>query len=155
MRLTLVGLIFALMALPVRAEVHSPYSGTISIETKQPFDAYIDNLTAAIKANKMGIVAQACATCGAKAIGVSIPGNRVIMIFNPRFAVRMLNASTAAGVEAPLRLYVTEKADGTARLSYRLPTHVFAPYDVPALNGMAKELDAIIGKILADAAKFR
>ncbi len=153
MRLMLVGLIIVMMALPVHAEVKAPYSGTITIETKQPFDAYIKNLTKAIKANKMGIVAQACATCGAKAIGVTIPGNRVIMIFNPHFAVRMLEASTAAGVEAPLRLYVTENPDGTARLSYRLPTHVFAPYDVPALNDMARELDALIEKIVAAAAK--
>jgi len=101
----------------------------------------------------MGIVAEACATCGAKAIGVTIPGNRVIMIFNPHFAVRMLKASTAAGVEAPLRLYVTENTDGTARLSYRLASHVFKPYDVHALNDMAKELDAIIENIIAAAAR--
>ncbi len=149
----LVGFIILTMTLPVNAEVPTPYSGTRTIETKQPFDAYINNLTEAIKANKMGIVAKACATCGAKSIGVTIPGNRVIMIFNPHFAVRMLDASITAGVEAPLRLYVTENPDGTARLSYRLPSHVFAPYDVPALNDMAKELDAVIEKIVAAAAK--
>ena len=60
----------------------------------------------------MGIVAQACADCGANAIGVTIPGNRVIMVFRPDFAVRMLDASVAAGIEAPLRLYVTERPDG-------------------------------------------
>ncbi len=151
MRLMLLGLMTLLMVTTARAEVPAPYSGTRVIETRQPFDAYIDNLTRAIGANKMAIVAQACATCGAKAIGRTIPGNRVIMIFNPYFAVRMLDASIAAGIEAPLRLYVTENPDGSARLTYRLPSQVFAPYDVPALNDMARELDAIVEKIVAAA----
>lgn len=101
----------------------------------------------------MGIVSVGCATCGAKAIGVTIPGNWVIMIYNPHFAVRMLKASVAAGVEAPLRLYVTENKDGTAKLSYRLPSHVFAPYGVAALNTVSKELDTIVAKIVADEGK--
>ena len=70
----------------------------------------------------MGIVGNACATCGARSIGVTIPGNRVMMIFNPHFAVRMLKSSVASGIEAPLRLYITEQPDGKARLSYQ-PFH--------------------------------
>lgn len=153
MRLMLACLIALMIALPSHAEVASPYSGTRTIETQQPFNSYINKLITAIKANKMGIVAKACATCGAKAIGMTIPGNQVIMFFNPHFAVRMLKASIVAGVEAPLRFYVTENPDGTARLSYRLPSHVFKPYDVRALNDMAKELDAVIEKIIAAAEK--
>ena len=153
MRLFLMGLMMFIQVLTVRAEVVAPYSGTRSITTGQPFESYIKNLTVAIKANKMGIVAQACATCGAKAIGIAISGNRVIMIFNPHFAVRMLAASSAAGIEAPLRLYITENQDGTAQLTYRHPSHVFAPYEVAALDVMAKELDGIIEKIIVDAAK--
>jgi len=66
--------------------------------------------------------------------------------------VAMLKASVAAGIEAPLRLYLTENADGTARLTYRLPSHTFGAYDVPALDVMARELDRIVAKIVADAA---
>jgi len=135
------------------AENPAPYSGMRNVDTGRPFAAYVERLTAAVRANKMGIVAHACATCGAKAIGVTIPGNRVVMIFHPRFAVRMLKASVAAGIEAPLRLYLTENADGTARLTYRLPSHVFGAYDVPALDVMGRELDRIVAKIVADAAK--
>ena len=151
MRPILASLFVLILALPLQAEVLAPYSGTKTIETKLPFDDYLVKLTQAIKANKMGLVAEACATCGAKAIGVSIAGNRVLMIFNPHFAVRMLAASPASGIEAPLRLYVTENADGTARLTYRLPSHVFAPYDVAALDVMAKELDQVFERIIVAA----
>ncbi len=153
MRIFLVCCLGLLLALPARAENPAPYSGMRSIDTIQPFAAYVGRLKAAVRANRMGIVAHACATCGAKAIGVTIPGNQVVMIFHPRFAVRMLKASIAAGIEAPLRLYLTENADGTARLTYRLPSHTFGAYQVPALDAMAKDLDRVVANIVADAGK--
>jgi len=116
------------------------------------FDQFLARLKTAIAANKMGIVAEACADCGARKIGVKIAGNRVIMIYHPRFAVRMLKASIAAGIEAPLRLYVTEQKQGT-QLSYRLPSRTFAPYGVPDLNVMAAELDDIFANIVAQVLK--
>ncbi len=124
-----------------------------TVDTGQPFAVFLDRLKEAIARNKMGIVAQACADCGARSIGVTIPGNRVIMIFHPRFAVRMLKASIPAGIEAPLRLYVTEQPDGTARLSYPLPSDVFAPYGSADLNRMAAELDDIFAAIVRDATR--
>ena len=147
------SLLFLLLvlALPARAENPTPYSGTRSVDTGQAFAAFVDKLVAAVKSQRMGIVAQACADCGAKSIGKSIPGNRVIMIFRPDFAVRMLAASAAAGIEAPLRLYVTEEANGSAKLTYRLPSHVFAAYEVPALEALAGELDVILERIVAAA----
>ena len=153
MRLSFFIMFFALLALPVQAENPTPYPGTKVIETGQPFDAFIKKLTAAIGANKMEIVGNACATCGAKAIGVTIPGNRVLMIFNPHFAVRMLKASEAAGIEAPIRLYVTERPNGNARLTYRLPSSIFALYKVPGLDKMAKELVGIFLCIVSQATK--
>ncbi len=131
----------------------TPYSGTQVIDTGKPFDAFVEALRQAVSAHRMGIVAEACAHCGAESIGVTIPGNRVIMIFKPQFAVRMLDASVPAGIEAPLRLYVTEQSDGSARLTYRLPSHVFGAYDVAALDEMAAELDLILAGIVGDALK--
>jgi uncharacterized protein (DUF302 family) len=137
------------------ANVEAGSSGpkTEVFQTSLPFDDFLVRLKASIKANKMGIVAEACATCGAKKIGVTIPGNRVVMIFHPKFAVRMLKASLEAGVEAPLRLYVTEHPEGT-RLSYHKASDVFAPYaDQGDLDAMAKELDIIMARIANDATR--
>jgi uncharacterized protein (DUF302 family) len=143
-------LLFA-FAPTAQAENPTPYSGTVTIETQKSFGAYVKKLLASISANKMGVVAHACADCGAKNIGITISGNRVIMIFHPRFAVRMLNASIAAGIEAPVRLYVTENTDGSARLTYRKPSHIFGAYKVKDLDVMAEELDAVIAKIITES----
>ena len=144
----------ALLVLPAQvalADVATPYKGTKVIKTGMTYAALVDKLQGAIKKNKMGIVARASATVGAKSIGVTIPGNMVIMVFRPDFAVRMLKASVPAGIEAPIRFYVTEGADGKATLTYRTPSSVFAPYKNADLDKMAGELDAIFAKIEKDA----
>jgi uncharacterized protein (DUF302 family) len=126
-------------------------SKTHTVETGQPFEPFVEKLRTSVKRNKLGVVAEACAHCGAQKIGVTIPGNRVIMVFAPPYAVRMLEASVPAGIEAPIRIYLTEQSDGTANLSYVKPTDVFAPYGSAELNKMAKELDAVFEKIIADS----
>jgi len=116
------------------------------------YQALIKRLDQAVKDNKMGLVTQASATLGAKkALNKTIPGNMVVGVYRPDFAVRMLEASVPAGIEAPLRLYVTEQSDGTAMLTYRAPSAVFAPYEVGALDEMAAELDVIFEQIVGDS----
>jgi uncharacterized protein (DUF302 family) len=66
----------------------------------------------------------------------------------------MLNASVSAGIEAPVRFYISENPDGTATLSYKKPSFVFAPYfneGGDALKALAVELDGTFAKI-GDAA---
>jgi uncharacterized protein (DUF302 family) len=58
-----------------------------------------------------------------------------------------LEVSVAATLEAPLRYYITEDADGTATLTYRTPSSTFAPYDSAKLNETASELDVIFAGI--------
>lgn len=152
MRLYLIGaaLLASLALAPSWAQ--APLPGTQTIQTKHSFDALVDRVEKAVAKHKMGLVAQASASRGAAGRGVKIPGNAVLMVFRNDYAVRMLEASVPAGIEAPLRLYITENADGTASLTYRTPSSVFAPYRSKALDEMAKELDGIFESIVRDAA---
>ena len=108
-------------------------------------------LEAALQANKMYVVTRASASGGAAGCGIKILGNLVIGVYHNDFAVRMLKASVASGIEAPLRFYVTENSDGAATLTYREPSAIFAPYDNADLTRMAKELDVIWRRIAAQA----
>lgn len=115
----------------------------------------IDRLKAAVKANGMGVVTQAGPTGAAANRGITIPGNRVIGVFNNKFAVEMLRASENAMIEAPVRFYVTEEPDGAGVLSYKTPGHVFAPYagENPEVSEIAARLDATFAAIAAAAVK--
>lgn len=128
-------------------------NGWIVTPTKLKFGELVAKLEESVKANKMAIVNFASATDGAKAQGFTIAGNRVVGVYRNDFARRMLAASIPAGIEAPIRIYLTENADGTSTLSYRTPGTVFGPYLAEAgadLKAVASELDVIFAKIAAD-----
>ncbi|SBT09418.1 conserved exported hypothetical protein [Candidatus Accumulibacter aalborgensis] len=149
------GLAFGLAAFSVHAAGNSGLPEIRTINSLQPFDTVVQQLEKSITENKMGLVAQASASKGAASKGIKIPGNAVLMVFRPDFAVRMLKASVAAGIEAPLRIYVTENADGTTSVSYRTPSVVFSPYRNSELDKLASELDPIFERIVGDAVQGR
>jgi uncharacterized protein (DUF302 family) len=122
------------------------------IATPHKFDVLLERVERAVERQGLGVVAKASASRGAAARGVRIPGNAVVMVFRNDYAVRMLEASVAAGIEAPLRLYLTENGDGSATLSYRLPSAVFRPYRHAELDRLAAELDVLFERIARDAA---
>ena len=128
---------------PVAAEVQ-PRPGWQVVETDMTHADLLERLLEAVPEEQMGVVTQAGPTGMARQRGIDIPENRVVGVFNNDFAVRILEQSTAAMIEAPIRFYVTENADGTATLSWKEPSFVFAPYTAEggdALVRMAEELD--------------
>lgn len=154
MRLILtIGLIFWGIAL--QAQSITPRDGWVVMDSDKPFDVLLDDLKAAVQANEMAVVTQAGPTGAAASRGITIPNNRVVGVFNNIYAVRILELSTSAMIEAPVRMYVTEDAAGRATLSYKTPSHVFSPYVEEAGDDLAiasAELDAIFLAI-AEAAR--
>lgn len=130
--------------------------GWVVLPTQHSYQILVTRIDQAAKANKIAVVTRASATVGAKkALNKDIPGNMVIGLYHPRFAVRMLEASVAAGIEAPIRIYLTENPSGTATISYKKPSQVFAPYMVEggdALKSLAMELDVLFDRLVREAA---
>ena len=143
------ALMFVLAPPSAEAANATPLPGTQVIKTKSSFAGLRKKLEAAVQANKMYVVTRASG--GGAGRGIEILGNLVIGVYRNDFAVRMLKASVASGIEAPLRFYVTENSDGTAPLTYREPSAIFALYDSADLTKMAKELDAIWRRIAVQA----
>ncbi|WP_417816752.1 DUF302 domain-containing protein [Tritonibacter scottomollicae] len=118
------------------------------------YPTLLADLKAAVRDHNMGVVTEAGPTDAAAARGITIPGNRVVGVFANDYAVQILDLSTAAMIEAPIRFYVTEGDDGTATLSYKTPSHVFAPYVPEAgekLAAVAEQLDGVFGAIATAA----
>lgn len=121
---------------------------TTTVPTEHAFDELVERVKTAVIDHDLIVVYSACASCAAKGRGIDIPGNAVIGAFNNHFAVRMLEASVPAGIEAPIEFYVTGNQDGTASLTYQMPSDVFAPYNSPGLDRIADELDTIWQRIV-------
>jgi uncharacterized protein (DUF302 family) len=124
------------------------------IETDMSHAVLLERLLATVPEEGMAVVTQAGPTAAAQTRGIEIPENRVVGVFNNEFAVRILDLSTAAMIEAPIRFYVTEDADGSATLSWKEPSFVLAPYADTGgadLIAIAGELDQRFASIAARA----
>ena len=155
MRCIVCSLIALMLASVALADI-APRAGWVVLPTEKDHGTLLADLKSAVKANKMGVVTQAGPTATARKRGVEIPENRVVGVFNNVFAVAVLETSTAAMIEAPIRFYVTEDTDGSATLSYKTPSFVFAPYvdeGGEALEALASELDQIFDQIATQAVR--
>ncbi|MEM9726355.1 MAG: DUF302 domain-containing protein [Pseudomonadota bacterium] len=145
----------AALATPGPSAALEPRDGWAVAQSEKSYETLLADVKAAVTAQKMAVVTEAGPTEAAKArLGVEIPGNRVIGVFRPDFAVRILTLSEAAMIEAPIRFYVTEQPNGGAALSYKTPSFVFAPYAAeggPDLTAAAAELDVIFAAIAREA----
>ncbi|AXT26627.1 DUF302 domain-containing protein [Ruegeria sp. AD91A] len=146
--------LLCLIALPLWAQ-DTP-EGWAVYPSQKPYAELVDATKAAIKENGLIVVTQAGPTKAAAARGITLPGNRVIGAFNNDYAVRVLETSVHAMIEAPIRFYVTENEDGTATLSYKTPSFVFTPYASEGgqdLVNIATELDTKFQSIAESAVK--
>ena len=149
------GLAAVALAGPAWA-IDPPGPGWEVVPTTKDFETLVADARAAVEAAPVAVVTEASASEGAAAQGFEIPGNLVLGLFRNDYARRMLEASVAAGIEAPIRLYVTEGEDGAATLSWKTPSHVFAPYMEEGgadLRALAEELDAVFADLAAEAAR--
>jgi len=139
------------LAMPVFSVPVAAQPERVTHVVRTPFQDVVATLQKAIQDQKMVLVCEADAQKGAAARGVTIRGNRVLMVFRNDFAVRVLAADPGAGFEAPIRIYVHENADGTTTVSYRTPSAVFAPYRHPEVQAVAAALDPIFRTIVEEA----
>ncbi|MDX6750644.1 DUF302 domain-containing protein [Geminicoccaceae bacterium 1502E] len=128
--------------------------GWVIMPTGHGFEDLVGRVESAVEESPLAVVTRASATKGAASIGQTILGNMVVGVFAPTFALRLLEASLPAGIEAPLRLYLTENADGTTTLSWERPTTIFAAYPEGGekLEELAGELEDILRQIGEQAA---
>ena len=139
-----IGLLFGAVERPSEAANTTPHTATKVIATSLILSQLRNHLKAAIE--KSGMYVFTSESAGRH--GIDVPGNLVLDLYRNDFAVRMLNASMQSSIEAPLRFYVTEKAEGTSTLTYRKPSAGFGAYCSANLYKMLAELDAIWAKVV-------
>jgi uncharacterized protein (DUF302 family) len=150
--ITIGSVVLLLLTFPgVLLHAYETHEGRLAFTTHATFTTFAEALKQAITDHHMGLICHANAQAGAASLGKRMPGNQLLMVLRPDFAVRMLEADVKAGFEAPIRLYIYENADGTATLSYVRPSAVFQAYGNEALERLAAELDGILEAIVQQA----
>lgn len=120
----------------------------LTMTTELSADQTVEKLQQGIEAENMRIVAHINGQANAKKMGKEVPADQILEVFRPDFAIRVWAACKPAGHDIPLRIHVYEE-DGQTRIGCRMPTEVFAPYQVAELSLIGEELDTIFQNILA------
>jgi uncharacterized protein (DUF302 family) len=143
-------LVILALALPARAdedepESVGPYPGTVSLATSYPLGDTVRRLEKAVRANGLTLV-QTIRSGGHGATDVA-----VLLISSSDYWGRVLKANQLAGMELPIRIYVTADGSRGSAVIYRAPSSIFALYDTPELDHIAADLDQVFAKLVDDA----
>lgn len=107
-------------------------------------------LKSGIESRNLRLVSHIDGQANAARMGREVPGDQILEIFRPDFAVRVWEACKPAGIEIPLRIHVYEDGDGVC-VAYRSPQEVFEPYGSAPLMAIGAELDPLFAGIVDDA----
>jgi len=121
--------------------------------TPLSIDDAVEKLKGGIDTAGMRLVSHINGQANAAKIGKTVPGDQILEIFRPDFAIRVWSACKPAGHDIPLRIHVYEDGDST-KVACRMPTEVFEAYSSPELMAVGEELDGIFSDILAAVPQY-
>jgi uncharacterized protein (DUF302 family) len=107
-------------------------------------------LKGAIETQKLRLVSHIDGQANAARIGREVPGDQILEVLRPDFAVRVWEACKPAGIEIPIRIHVYEDGENVC-VAYRTPQELFEPYGSAPLTAVGAELDRLFAAIVEDA----
>ena len=126
------------------AEHHGPH--ILSHDSAVDFDATLAQLRGAIDARGFKTFAVIDHGAGAQTVDVDLRPTTLVIFGNPKGGAPVMQAEQLMGLELPLKMLVTQNADGLVTLSWRDMEHTFHEYgigDHPAAEKMSGALAAI------------
>jgi uncharacterized protein (DUF302 family) len=146
-RITVFGILFQVLVLTA-CQPSSQEAGVHTLVSDKQFSTLRSDLINAIVENGYLVSDGACGKCSIKTIEVSETDSEIISIYRPGLSLRMMQAGSTAGSDAPLRFYLSKTEDGGAKLTYHQPSAALAVYDAPGLKPIGKELDVVFANII-------
>jgi uncharacterized protein (DUF302 family) len=123
------------------------------VESRKPIDRVAKDLEAAVARHKFGVLG--VHDLRAKMAEKGVPFDRECRIFevcNPHQAKKVLDTNLELSTALPCRISVYEEG-GVTKLATIKPTAMIDLYVTPGLKEVAREVEATLETIMAEAAK--
>ena len=123
------------------------------VESRKPLDRVAKDLEQAVTHHKFGVLGVHDLKGKMAEKGVAFDREcRVFEVCNPQQAKRVLEANLEISTALPCRISVYEEG-GVTKLATIKPTALIDLYGTPGLQAVAKEVEATLMDIMAEAAR--
>ena len=123
------------------------------VESRKPLDHVVKDLEAAVARHKFGVLGTHDLKAKLAEKGVEFaPACRIFEVCNPHQAKRVLEANLEISTALPCRISVYEEG-GVTKLATIKPSAMINLYGTPGLQAVAKEVEATLVAIMAEAAQ--
>jgi uncharacterized protein (DUF302 family) len=119
---------------------HSPHSVRETVE----------RLLSALEARGLEVFARIDHGAGARAAGLQLPDEEVVIFGDPRAGTPLMQADPEVGYELPLRLLVWDTG-GQTRIGYRPPTELAAEYRLSDRLDVLERMTGLLEQLVAVA----
>ncbi len=117
------------------------------------FARTVQQVETALKSKGMMIVATIDHQNMMRMVGATIKGSKTIEFGKPDMGKMTLASNPESGLEMPARIYVWERGDGKAVVSYYRAAPAFAAYGKDNLKRAGEMMDKMLDEIVAEATK--
>jgi len=123
------------------------------VESRKPLDRVAKDLEDAVARHQFGVLGVHDLKAAMAKKGVDFgPDCRVFEICNPHQAKKVLEANLEISTALPCRISLYEEG-GVRKLATIKPTTLIGLYSTPGLKAVAKEVEATLEAIMAEAAR--
>jgi uncharacterized protein (DUF302 family) len=123
------------------------------VESSKPLDRVVKDLEAAVARHKFGVLGVHDLRAKMAEKGVDFAREcRIFEVCNPHQAKKVLEANLEISTALPCRISVYEEG-GVTKLATIKPSAMIELYGTPGLQAVAKEVEATLTDIMAEAAR--
>ncbi|MGH9562641.1 MAG: DUF302 domain-containing protein, partial [Terracidiphilus sp.] len=123
-------------------------NGIVAVRSHQSVDQTVEKLKAILQAKGTKVFAVIDHSGEATAAGLSMRPTKLLLFCNPKAGTPLMQASPSVAIDLPLKLLVSEDAEGRVWISYNAPAYLQARHHLP--ENLLQPLAAVAG--LAKAA---
>ena len=103
----------------------------VTKRSARPFDETLQRLEAAAKESGMVVFARLDHAAAAKAAGLQMPPETVMVIGNPKAGTPLMLAAPSVAIDLPLKILVWQDAQGKVWVSYNSPAYLEERHGLP------------------------
>ena len=124
-------------------------NGIVSRPTARPVNEAVEKLLQLLKAGGVTLFALVDHSGEAEKVGLKMRPTKLLIFGNPKGGTPLMLASPSVAIDLPLKLLVTEDAEGKCSISYNSPQYLQQRHGLP--NDLIRNI-AIIEALATEAA---